>query len=646
MATTVAPGGAEGGLLERQRAAFMEVYPVAAAGDWSAAAERAALLQSYPLWPDLRAAYLAARMRDVDVDQIRAFLAESGEGSAARTLRYRYALRLAAAGEHEAFMQLYRQYYDGRGMARLDCLAVRALIARGEQAEVVERGLRLWRVGRSQVDECDPVFEHLRASGQLGPKAYRERFDLAVDARNYRLAAYLAKSLGPADREEAAAWLRAQGQPEDFVLAHSGYADVPVTRRQLLHALRRIGYPDPARAHELWQDIASSYAFTPAQRDELSRFIALWAVRRQLPESERWLQALSPAAVDAEVRSWAVRAALRRQDWQGVRAAIAAMPAAEQEDEQWAFWRAQAALGAGDKSQAKRQLDQLSRERSYYGFMAADALARPYAYGHVPLEADPASARALLKNRALIRARELYLVGLESQGRAEWGEALRGLSHAQKIQAALLAHQWGWHSRAIATVGMIKEFDDLELRYPLPYRRNFERFAADARISDSWAYGIARSESLFIPDIRSGAGAIGLMQLMPATGRQTAKSLRVPYTGVATLTDPQSNIQLGTNYLGRMYSRFGASQVLATAAYNAGPHRVQAWLPVSEAVDARIWIENIPFNETRKYVRRVLEADTIFHWRMSGQTQRVSQKLARVGTSDELTRLARGGPSA
>ena len=132
------------------------------------------------------------------------------------------------------------------------------------------------------------------------------------------------------------------------------------------------------------------------------------------------------------------------------------------------------------------------------------------------------------------------------------------------------------------------------------------------------------------------------MQLMPATGKLTAKSLRVPYTGVATLIDPPSNIQLGTTYLGKMYTRFGASQVLATAAYNAGPHRVQAWLPEGDGMDARIWIENIPFNETRKYVRRVLEADTIFHWRMTGQTRRVSQQLASVGPVDQATRLARG----
>ena len=150
----------------------------------------------------------------------------------------------------------------------------------------------------------------------------------------------------------------------------------------------------------------------------------------------------------------------------------------------------------------------------------------------------------------------------------------------------------------------------------------------------TWAYGIARSESLFMRDVRSSAGAIGLMQLMPATGRDVARDISLPYLGIATLTDPEANIQLGTSYLGKMAERFDGNPVLATAAYNAGPHRVDRWLPDSGSEDARIWIENIPFNETRKYVKRVLSAQAIFHWRMTGQVRRVSDELPNVKAPD------------
>jgi soluble lytic murein transglycosylase len=130
------------------------------------------------------------------------------------------------------------------------------------------------------------------------------------------------------------------------------------------------------------------------------------------------------------------------------------------------------------------------------------------------------------------------------------------------------------------------------------------------------------------------------MQLMPTTGREVARGIRLPYSGLTTLTNPESNIRLGTSYLGQMAERFGGNPVLATAAYNAGPHRVDRWLPESGTIDARIWIENIPFNETRKYVKRVLSAQAIFHWRMTGQLRRVSNELLLVRAASEPQRLA------
>ena len=142
-------------------------------------------------------------------------------------------------------------------------------------------------------------------------------------------------------------------------------------------------------------------------------------------------------------------------------------------------------------------------------------------------------------------------------------------------------------------------------------------------------------------DVRSSAGAIGLMQLMPATGREVAKDISLPYSGLATLTNPESNIRLGTSYLAQMAERFSGNQVLATAAYNAGPHREMRWLPAKSSEDARVWIENIPFNETRKYVKRVLAAQTIFHWRMTGQVRRLSDELLQVEADAEAQLASR-----
>ena len=221
-------------------------------------------------------------------------------------------------------------------------------------------------------------------------------------------------------------------------------------------------------------------------------------------------------------------------------------------------------------------------------------------------------------------------------GRSEWDAIVRYFSDDEKLQAAVLADQWGWHSRAIATAASLGEYDDLAIRYPLPWQQHFETSSTAAQISPTWAYGIARSESLFMRDVRSSAGAVGLMQLMPATGRDVARDIRLPYSGLATLTDPVSNIRLGTTYLGQMASRYNGNQVLATAAYNAGPRRVDRWLPDQGSEDARVWIENIPFNETRSYVKRVFSAEAIFHWRMTGQVRRVSDLLGTVRPQQKI----------
>jgi soluble lytic murein transglycosylase len=309
------------------------------------------------------------------------------------------------------------------------------------------------------------------------------------------------------------------------------------------------------------------------------------------------------------------------------------MEAEEQDAEQWRYWRGIALRETGSAAAGREMLRALAGERSYHGFLAADGLGIGYALNHEDIPADETVIAELGSLQSLIRARELFYVGLDSRGRSEWDDAVGALPGEHRLQAARLASRWGWHSRAIATAANVGEYDDLSIRYPLPWHEAFLTHSKAAGIEPAWAYGIARSESLFMRDVRSGAGAIGLMQLLPSTGRHVARHLSLPYSGLDTLTDPDGNIRLGTGYLGQMLERFGGNRVLATAAYNAGPLRVEEWLPGSTGVDVRIWVETIPFNETRSYVRRVLAAETIFHWRMTGETRRLSDSLPRRVTA-------------
>ena len=633
-------GASDQKVIEQQRAAFRTALVEVERGNWQPVQQYEELLKAYVLWPDLRATYLRASLKNADHGEIDAFLNRYGVLKPARELRYRYALHLAAEGRMSEYLTVYKQFYQGLEIAKLDCLALQAEIEAGQEDQVIGRAQDLWLVGKSQADECDPVFENLRDRNLLLENHYADRFDLAIDEKRFSLARYLARSLDAAYLEEANEWLNAQDKTTEFTAAWSDYADTELTKRLFEYAVKRLAINDPIAARAHWQKLASHFSFSREQVNNVSRHIALWAARSRLPKAAEILSSLPAEARDVESGRWLVRTQLLQHRWQDVVSSIDLLAADEGQKGEWQYWKAVALQAEGDTDAADQIFAELALERSYYGFLAADAADLPYAIAEMPLQPNQEVTAAIAERPELIRARELFLVGLLSRGRSEWDSAVRSMTSEEQSQAALLADSWGWHSRAISTVASAGEFDDLRLRYPLPWRSVFERFANSAGVSYSWAYGIARSESLFMRDIRSSAGAIGVMQLMPETGRRTAREIQLPWSGLATLTDSSSNIRLGTHYLGKMFTRFSDNRILATAAYNAGPLRVEKWLPESGNLDARIWIENIPYNETRAYVRRVLTDDAIFHWRMTGQQRRLSSELPLIAAIGDQRNMA------
>lgn len=616
--------------IEKQRATFRAVHPEVERGNWQPVLEHEQMLRDYVLWPDLKASYFRARLRNADHAEVGAFLEQYGTLKPARELRYQFSLHLADSGHLTEYLEIYRQYYQGLNIAKLDCLALQAEIREGRQDRIIRRALDLWLVGESQADECDPVFTHLRTANALTNEHYEKRFALAVDKKRFTLARFLSKPLSTEYLEQANFWLKAQNDSLKFLRTHQDRVDSGVGRQQMIYAIERIAFGDPLLASENWIALRKKYQFATEQQHHISRHIALWAARRQLPEAQALLYGLPPQAVDQEVVRWMIRTSLRLEEWDNVLRSIAMLPGDQQIAEEWRYWEAVALKYAGQEEPATARLNDLATTRSYYGFLASDAIGNDYTFSDQRLITDDEVAAKLAEIPALIRARELFYVGLEGRGRSEWDAAVSILTPHEQAQAAILAHQWGWHSRAIATASLVGEFDDLMIRYPLPWREDFAQYSRDAKINDSWAYGIARSESLFMRDIRSSAGAIGVMQILPETGRRMAREISHPYSGHATLTDSASNIRLGTMYLRKMFDRFDENRVLATAAYNAGPLNVEAWLPDAGQIDARIWIENIPYNETRAYVRRVLAADTIFQWRLTGKARRLSTDLSTI----------------
>lgn len=610
------------------RAVFEAHWDEALEGRWTLTAEDERALEDYPLAPDLRAAWYSARLADVDHAELERFMAGNDGLPPIRRLRYRYALHLATARDWGAYARLYAAHYEGAGIAALDCLHLRSRLARKGKSQdrtTVELARRLWRVPASQHRYCDAPFELLLADGTLGARERRERLSAAIEARNFSLAAYVADMIGPGAQRAVTRWRRMQRDARSVLAAGArGFS-----AEQVDYGLRRLALREPLVAGEYWQALKSGAGLEADDAAALERHIALATAQDYHPEARALLAALPDAVADTRAIEWRARAAMRAGDWADVVRTIARMPAADQASERWRYWEAVALVELGQADAGRGLLEALARERSYHGFLAADRLGRTYHLGDAPIEPGEAAIMAIAGRADVRRAVELDAVGQRTRAQYEWQLAVRRLDDDALPAAAAFAHSRGWHAAAIRLLADLEAWDDLARRYPLPHADAVTAAANGAGIAPSWALAIARSESLFDPDARSGAGAVGLMQLMPGTARRVAKRAARPWQGKASLHDPAENIALGTHYLGELAAEF-EHPALATAAYNAGPERIPRWLPADGPMPADLWIETIAYDETRGYVQRVLAAEVVYRHRLGLAPARLAERMPPV----------------
>ncbi|MGD8906674.1 MAG: transglycosylase SLT domain-containing protein [Gammaproteobacteria bacterium] len=620
--------------LQAQRVAFKKALPKAEAGDWNSVRPYLDLLQDYPLRPDLSAAWLRSSLGPETDAEVRRFLDQHPDLSFTRDLRYQWAQSLARRRAWSPFLELYDAYYREAGDTGLDCMALRGRIAAGMSDDVEQMGIRIWMSAYSRPKECDPLFEHLSEQGMLTAERRRQRIRLALEAGQIRLARYLARPLSDEDRSNIDRWVAMRTDPARELAAKSRFGNSEDDRDLVAYGFRRLARLDAPQATVLWERY-DDFPMPGDYRLAIERDIALSHARRFLPGARSLIDRQAAGDPDPIVAQWRVRLAIRELDWAGALNALDGLSADEKERTIWTYWRARSLDGVGDSDAAADIYSTLAGERHYYAFLSADRLGRAYDFGHRPAEPDEAVIDSLASRADVIRTRELYMTGLYGRGRIEWRRLLDRLSDKERAQASILASRWGWYSQAIITASGTDLHDDLDLRFPTPWKESFVALSRKVSLEPSFAYGVARSESLFMSDVASGAGAVGLMQLMPATGKQTARVAGISYRGTSTLMDPESNITLGTTYLGNMLRRFGNNPVLAAAAYNAGPRRVSTWLPTEGQLPADVWIDSMPFRETRRYVRRVLESDTVFDWRMDGRHRTLSERMPPVRPDSE-----------
>lgn len=570
-------------------------------------------LHDYPLYPYLRFQDLSRRLAELPAAEVRDFLQTYADSPLATHLRSAWLQQLATAQRWDDFL---RDFGPTRDTA-LDCWRRQALLNTGQKDAALRDFSFLWLRGASLPNVCDPVIAAWKTQGNPSPEQLWQRLVLAMGNGNTSLAKVLRADLPPTEQKLADAWLAVAGQPQLVLDASLFAGDSPRTAAILNDGLKRWGKRDALAAAAALDTLKERYPTLAPQLVEAERSLALWIASDYHPSALARLSALPAAAVDGTVREWRVRLCLRQGDWAEALHWLDQLTPAEQDTPRWRYWRGRTLEALGRSEEARPIYLSLAGQRDYHGFLAADRLGKPYAIPSIPLAIPATDLETLLtRSPGLQRAKELYVLGRDTEANAEWRQATRNFDQATLKQAALLAHRWDWHSQAIATIARAEHWDDLDLRFPLAYRDGVVDNARAGALDPAWVYAVIRQESSFRPDARSPAGALGLMQLMPATGLEIARQLQDGHSDAAVLLQADTNIRYGVRYLHQILDRLQDNPLLATAAYNAGPNKVMQWLPARDPVPADVWAETIPYQETRSYVQRVMEYAAIYNQRL------------------------------
>ena len=578
-------------------------------------------LGDYPLIP-----YLKVKLIPPNTREAWAWLGRYSNAPFNYNLRERLLRYLLNQRDWQAFFENFPTHPPSD---HFRCLKARALIGahREEEAQTLLR--ELWVVGHSQSSLCDPAFMWWHQVGGLNNTHIWQRIRLAMEEKNLRLVAYLTQRLPRSERALVRQWQVIYDHPHKVVQLSSREFDKPKYQDVLLYGFRRWSIKAPEAAAMGWRKLVKKHSLNSALIQQIEYHLGLSLAKNYSSLAEPslvhpWLfQPFDKSS--AELLHWRVATAAREGRWARVLETLDALGEGEYDRQFLMYWRARALEGVGELDKAREFYEKLRQERSYYGFIAADRLGVDYLLNYQPLVITPEQKRVLADLPAMERAVEWRALGRMAKFRREWRALVLDSDPKELTKLGKYASQQEWHAVAITTVARAKSYDDLVLRFPLVFSYSVTHFARHHDLNPAWVFAVIRQESAFVPRARSGKGAVGLMQIMPRTAREIGRRLKVS----PRMKEPRENIRFGSFYLKALYDRLSNHQVLANAAYNAGPGRVRRWLPKKkEAAD--IWVEMVPFRQTRSYIKRVLFYQLIYEARLGRITTRLEHLLKPI----------------
>ncbi len=579
---------------------------------------------------------LSARLDEASATDIQDFLSRYSGTYQEDRLRAEWLLQLGRNRDWSAFNREYPRYRmgDDRSVRCYALLAEHLASGQDNTAQVKDT----WLPVKEADEGCAAAAEQLVKDHTTSSLMVWQRARMGMENDRLKVVTQAVGIVSPASVKAVnAVYLH----PTQF-LGDKLTALQSKTRELVVLALIRQAYLDPAGAAKELDKLRWKTQLTQEERSWVWGVIGKRAAQKLLPEAPDYFARAQNTYLPEEHLAWQARAALRAGRWSQVLSAIGAMGDSQRNDPAWVYWRARALLlqpsSEGLRTQALQLLESIASVRGFYEQLALEELGQRVTVPPKPLAPDAAEKEAAATNPGLQRALYAIRIGLRAEGVREWNyttnlHAKGGMDDRALLAAADLACQNEVWDRCINTSERTKSFVDMEQRFPLPFKAAVVARCTQIGLDPAYVYGLIRQESRFIMDARSGVGASGLMQVMPATARWTAKKIGLAGFQPHQITDRDTNIAIGTGYLKLVLDSFDGSMALTAAAYNAGPGRSRLWRGQSgdPMLEAAIWAENIPFNETRDYVKKVLANTTGYAALITGQPQSLKARLGQVG---------------
>jgi soluble lytic murein transglycosylase len=562
-------------------------------------------LHYYPLQPYLDQKRLMTKMKLSSATEISEFLTKYEGTPLDWPLRKKWLTYLAKRKQPV----LFQTFFKPTSNVELTCQHYSFELQTGvAPTRVLPKVSALWLVGKSQPKVCDPIFKKWQLAGYRTNDLIWQRIVLAADGGKHSLIPYLTKLLPEKEQALAKVWHKVRRDPA-YISKLSRFSNKSAREAEIVaYGLKRLIWRSPEKALDTYALAKTLLPFTKEQEQQITVKFALALASKNHADAASWLVQVDEKLFSSNLTQWYITDALRDQNWQHIKDKLLKLPTTAQQSLQWRYWYSRSLLATDDLVQGTKLLSELAQSRHYYGFLAASYLNKASNFQNMPLVVSAEEKAFVIKSPEAKRAFELFAIGRFHHARLEWNYWLSKLNQRDKLVASKVANEMQWYDRAIFTLAKVGYLNDVNLRFPLGFETEIKHYADNQKINPAWAFAITRRESSFMSDANSPAGAKGLMQIMPGTAKQLAKRK----VSNQYLFKAKNNIKLGTKYLRNLLDKHDGNQVLATAAYNAGPYRVKSWLKDAEPLPADVWIETIPFKETREYVKSVLAYQQIY----------------------------------